>query len=72
MASILIENIPEALHERLKKEAARNQRSMPQQALAILESALPNSMQVKLPEPITPRRPFTQEWLSQAIREGRE
>lgn len=39
MASLTLKDIPPALHERLKQRAARNRRSLSQEALACLEAA---------------------------------
>jgi plasmid stability protein len=40
MSGLLIKDFPAELHRRLKEEAARHHRSMPRQALALLEEAL--------------------------------
>jgi len=40
MPGLLIKNVPEGLHKRLKRRAARNHRSLTKEALAILEAAL--------------------------------
>ncbi len=40
MAGLLIRDLPEELHERLKRRAADNHRSLTKEALAILEAAL--------------------------------
>jgi antitoxin FitA len=37
MATITIKNIPEAVYQRLKRQAARNRRSVNQQVIACLE-----------------------------------
>lgn len=39
MASLTLKDIPGTLHERLKERAARNRRSLSQEALACLEAA---------------------------------
>lgn len=72
MASLVLKNLPDNVHRRLKEEAARNRRSMTQQATLILEQALVSLPPLKSPSPIKPRRPFTHEWLMKAMREGRE
>ncbi len=41
MTAILLKNVPEALRQRLQERAKRNRRSMNQEALVILEQALP-------------------------------
>lgn len=40
MSGFLIKNMPERLHEQLKRRADRNHRSLTKEALAILEEAL--------------------------------
>jgi plasmid stability protein len=47
MAAILLKNIPEALRLRLQQRAKQNRRSMNQEALVILEQALPEPVDVK-------------------------
>ena len=72
MSAIVIKDVPKDVHRLLKEAAARNRRSMNQEALMILERALrpvPPLVRVK---PIKPKRPFTHDWLLKAIREGRE
>jgi plasmid stability protein len=39
MASLTLKDIPAGLHERLRQRAARNRRSLSQEALACLEQA---------------------------------
>lgn len=38
MTSLVIKNIPEGLHERLKRRAARNHRSLSKEIIAVLEA----------------------------------
>ena len=40
MTSLTIKGLPEELHERLKKQAARHRRSVNDEVIAILEQAL--------------------------------
>ncbi|NOS99146.1 MAG: plasmid stabilization protein [Phycisphaerales bacterium] len=40
MASLLIRNLPDAIHVRLKQRAARHRRSLSREALVILEASL--------------------------------
>jgi plasmid stability protein len=72
MASILLKDVPTEVHRNLKDQAARNRRSMNQEALAILERALRPIPPLGPIRSVKPTRPFTQAWLSRAIREGRE
>lgn len=53
MASLTLKDIPEALHERLKERAARNRRSLSQEALVCLEA-------VTAAEPLDTRRLLAQ------------
>ncbi|MDD5675968.1 MAG: hypothetical protein PHC61_17490 [Chitinivibrionales bacterium] len=70
MPSLVLKSIPRALHTRLKQEAIRHRRSMTQESIQILEQGL-GLKEVEFPAPIKGRRPLTQKFLSQAIREGR-
>jgi plasmid stability protein len=71
MASITISEMPEELHQRLLRDAARNDRSPNQQAITILDRALNDQQgQIELPTPITPLRPVTTEEIMSAIHEG--
>ncbi len=71
MPALVIKNLPEDIHNRLKETAARHHRSMTQQAIAILEQGLHH------PRPIPPfkahRAAFrlTDEFINSAKREGR-
>jgi plasmid stability protein len=73
MPGLLIKNLPEPLHRKLKERAARNRRSMTKEALYLLEIVLeqestqPNEMQT----PFQGQFPITDEWLDNAKREGR-
>ena len=72
MSAIVIKDVPKDVHRLLKEAAARNRRSMNQEALTILERALRPVPPLARIKPIKPRRPFTHDWLQRAIREGRE
>lgn len=72
MAAILLKNVPEALRQRLQERAKRNRRSMNQEALVILEQALPEPLDVKAImawEPIKLNKPI--DW-AKAVREARD
>jgi plasmid stability protein len=71
MAALVIKNIPEDLHKRLKQEARKHRRSMTQEALIILEERL-NIAPIRFPDPVKGTSHLTQELLEDAIREGRE
>ncbi len=40
MSVLVIKNLPEAVHERLKQRATRNHRSLNKEAIAVLEAAV--------------------------------
>jgi plasmid stability protein len=71
MTSLLIKDIPDRLHERLREEARKNRRSMVQETIKILEESLDLSP-VNYPEPVKGSKKVTRSTLSKAIREGRE
>ncbi len=71
MAALVIKNIPENLHQRLKEEARKHRRSMTQEALNILEESL-NIIPIEFPDPVKGTSQLTQELVEDAIREGRE
>jgi plasmid stability protein len=75
MASLLIRDLPEELHQKLKERAARNRRSLAKETLLILETALSSTSVTENPEPPIPykgRFLLTDAWIDQAKREGRE
>jgi len=71
MTALVIKNIPENLHQRLKEEARKHRRSMTQEVLIILEQSL-NVVPIEFPDPIKGTSQLTQELIEDAIREGRE
>jgi hypothetical protein len=75
MPGLLIRDVPDDLHQKLKERAARNRRSMTREALVILETALSGTYAVEDINPPTPhhgRFLLTDEWIDQAKREGRQ
>ena len=73
MPELLIKDLPANLHRKLKAQAARHQRSMTQEALALLERALNEEPQANvIPPPFKGRFALTDEFIDQARREGRE
>jgi plasmid stability protein len=70
MAALLIKNLPESLHRRLKAEASRNRRSMAKEVLMLLDRGL-SGQSPPPPAPFKGRFPLTDAWLSRAIRRGR-
>jgi plasmid stability protein len=74
MPALVIKDCPTELHAKLKQEAAKNRRSMTQQAIVLLEQALSTSSAVAdkgLPEPLDPGVEHDSEWVYQTGREGR-
>jgi plasmid stability protein len=75
MPGLLIRDLPEDLHRKLKERAARNRRSLAKEALVILETALGDTSAVQNNEPPAPHKghfQLTDEWIDQAKREGRQ
>lgn len=72
MASVLIKNLPDDLHQQLKLRAQRHHRSLNKEVIALIESALKGGSVVEeLPEPVKLRKPLTQNMLDRARKEGR-
>lgn len=75
MSTLVIKNLPEQLHKRLKALAERNHRSVTKEAIRLLESGLVASAgQLPLPEPVSLRSGKLQniEDIEAAISEGRD
>ena len=72
MPSLILRNVPEEVHERLRARAERHHRSMTREAVAILEKELAASGPVRLPPPVVPLRRLTTDEIDRAIDEGRE
>ncbi len=71
MASLVIKNLPDELHQRLKDAAVKNHRSMTGQAVAILEEGLGAKRPAGLPPLVEPPFPLTNDFINRAKREGR-
>jgi len=75
MAALVIKNLPEKIHRRLKDEAARNRRSMTQHAVLLLEQALETgetpAARRTPPPPVELGVRHDHKWIYAAIREGR-
>lgn len=71
MASVLLKNVPEDLHRRLKEHAVRHHRSLNKEVIALLEGALGEPAPQPLPAPMPLKRRLTQAVLGRARREGR-
>jgi plasmid stability protein len=76
MSTLVVKNLPDPLHARLRERASRNRRSVTQEAIHILERGIdeaPSREPVKLPPPVKLKGgPVTTEWILAAIREGRD
>jgi hypothetical protein len=74
MPTLVVKNVPESLHARLKAQAERNRRSVTKEVLTLIESGTaPKRVAPVLPPPIKLRGgPVTTEEIEDAISEGRE
>jgi plasmid stability protein len=73
MPSLVIKQLPENLHRKLKEQAARHHRSMTREAIALLERGLALDEEVREPPaPYKGRFPLTDALVDRAKREGRE
>lgn len=76
MAGLMIRELPEELHERLKERARVNRRSLSKEAIVILEEALGDRAGSRLLEEVDELRvrgakPLTQDLLDRARQAGR-
>ncbi len=76
MPAILIRDVPEEIHKKLKTRAATHRRSLGREALVLLEKALLESVERPTLEQIRAMRiktskPLTQEFFDEAKRTGR-
>ncbi len=74
MATIIIRDLPDDLHKRLKAQAKRNHRSLTKEAVALIERHLGFPRRTpKLPPPLRLRGgPVTIKQIEAAISKGRE
>ncbi|MGH8595448.1 MAG: FitA-like ribbon-helix-helix domain-containing protein [Gammaproteobacteria bacterium] len=74
MGTLVIRNLPDDLHERLKAQAKRNRRSLNNEAVALIERHLVEPRSVpELPPPLRLKSgPITIKQIEAAISEGRE
>ena len=70
MASLLLKNIPESLHKKLKEQARKHRRSMIQEAIILLEESLSLTPQT-FPNPVKGKKVITQDIITTAIQDGR-
>jgi len=73
MTSLLIRDLPEQVHRKLRARAKQNRRSLAKEALILLETVLASEEEnkIELPQPFAGQFLLTEEWLDQAKREGR-
>ena len=71
MVSLLIKNLPDKIHQRLKAQAERHHRSLNKEVITLLETAVIQAPEETLPEPVPLKRPLNPELLDWARREGR-
>lgn len=72
MPGLLIKEMPEKLHQKLKEEARKHHRSMTRHALALLEEILIRSPTppLKLPKPVRPAFLVKAHLIEKAIKAG--
>ena len=71
MASLVIKQVPDELHQRLKTEAKRHHRSMNKHVIALLSDALGSGVESPRFAAAEGRFALTDEWLQRAKQEGR-
>ena len=76
MPTLVVKNMPESLHKRLKEQAAEHRRSLTMETIFLLEQSLlakTRRSPMLLPPPYVLRSgPLTIEQIEAAIEEGRE
>ena len=72
MPSLVIKNLPEEIHVKLKAQAVRHHRSMTGEAIAILSDAVGHMTTREMPAPYKGRLPITEELINAAKHEGRK
>ena len=73
MPGLLIKHLPAELHKRLRESAARDRRSMTQQALVLLEDGLARAEPpAELPPALAGRIPLTRALAARGRRLGRK
>ena len=76
MPTLVVKNLPEQLHERLKAQAQAHHRSMTKEVIALIEQGLLASS-AALTKPALPKLrrvgsgPLTAKWIASAIADGR-
>lgn len=74
MATLVIKNLPEQVHARLRAQAERNRRSLTQEAIHLIESGITvPRLAPTLPPPVKVKGgPLTTAEIEAAIDEGRD
>lgn len=74
MPTLVIKNLPESLHRKLKKRAAQNHRSVTKEVVSLIEANVATPPKFELPAPLKLKsgRLLTLEDIEAAIAEGRE
>ncbi len=72
MPSLVIKNLPEDIHVKLKEQAARHHRSMTREAIAILSEGVGHIVAREMPAPYRGHFPITEDFINSAKREGRK
>jgi hypothetical protein len=72
MPALLIKDLPENLHRKLKEEAEKNHRSMNRQVISMLEEKLGQRKPVSFSPPVKLKKPVSGEWIVKIIREARD
>ncbi|HEY8708894.1 MAG TPA: Arc family DNA-binding protein [Burkholderiaceae bacterium] len=78
MSTLVVKNLPDQLHERLKAQAQQHHRSITKEAIALIEQGLlapratASGAEASLPPLVRlPGGPLTAEWIEAAIADGR-
>ena len=72
MSALILRNIPEVLHQRLRVEAENHHRSMNREAIAILEKEFFKTRPIFFPTPVKGKKSVSPEWVVQTIRKARD
>lgn len=72
MPSLILRDLPDEVHKRLRERAQRHHRSMTKEAVSILERELFAAGPVKLPPVVSSGEPVPANLIDRAIEEGRE
>lgn len=74
MSTLVIKNLPEDIHEKLRVQAARNRRSVTKEAVTLIEAGVSSrAPKIKLSAPLKLKGgPISMEEIEAAIAEGQE